>query len=675
MRVVACCSRGSSLGIRPGMALAQAEALAPEITVHAGGARDVVQQSVHQPLYAHALVRLAEQDAALVSVRGRVLALRRSTRMERTSLHTLALSFERWMPVAAIDGADAIVGDLRGCAALFRTEHGTERRFLASIRAWLAAQGLRVHAVIASTVGTALAVARHALHPHQPIASIPEGAERATLAPLPLVALRADPATMEALLSVDVHTVGQLAALGRQGVAARFATQSDGKRHASRKAPHATPHPAPRAALLHSMCNVLDRFDQAIGLTPEVLAPVRFIRRVRVEQVFSGPVLVIETVLLAVASVLDQVCATLSHDGLLLRTCALHFDRADIPTLRVPLHLGQPTTSRARIWALLRPQLERMQLGYGVLGVSLVVARVEPARMGCTPNLLDIHASINDQSGKGASRAPMDIDDVMPVSLFAHDGHGRAHDRDHGSEGHSGERRMSLGALLAEGAITDIECAPGRLRMGEGTFAQQPVLSLIDTVRARCGEESTRWMRRCENPAVPWRAHDPFVDPHTSSHASSHAPSAPVIVAALRPTVMFTHAEPLLWRGMLRNTTRSQCVQSAICDTPWDGLIELHWRNTWRVVQRVAGFERMAAPWWRDEWRDKWRDASASTAMRTMAQLSHAEALKVSLWTALRVQLRDGTWLWVLWEDDPVQTQSDITSLTCKEVSYAMGVF
>ena len=89
------------------MALAQAEALAPEITVHAGGARDVVQQSVHQPLYAHALVRLAEQDAALVSVRGRVLALRRSTRMERTSLHTLALSFERWMPVAAIDGADA----------------------------------------------------------------------------------------------------------------------------------------------------------------------------------------------------------------------------------------------------------------------------------------------------------------------------------------------------------------------------------------------------------------------------------------------------------------------------------------------------------------------------------------------------------------------------------------
>ena len=58
-----------------------------------------------------------------------------------------------------------------------------------------------------------------------------------------------------------------------------------------------------------------------------------------------------------------------------------------------------------------------------------------------------------------------------------------------------------------------------------------------------------------------------------------------------------------------------------------------------------------------------------------MAQLSHAEALKVSLWTALRVQLRDGTWLWVLWEDDPVQTQSDITSLTCKEVSYAMGVF
>ena len=234
---------------------------------------------------------------------------------------------------------------------------------------------------------------------------------------------------------------------------------------------------------------------------------------------------------------------------------------------------------------------------------------------------------------------------------------------------------MSLGALLAEGALTDIECAPGRLRMGEGTFAQQPVLSLIDTVRARCGEESTRWMRRCENPAVPWRAHDPFVDPHTSSHASSHAPSAPVIVAALRPTVMFTHAEPLLWRGMLRNTTRSQCVQSAICDTPWDGLIELHWRNTWRVVQRVAGFERMAAPWWRDEWRDKWRDASASTAMRTMAQLSHAEALKVSLWTALRVQLRDGTWLWVLWEDDPVQTQSDITSLTCKEVSYAMGVF
>ncbi len=810
MRVAACCSLGWSLGIRQGMALVQAEALAMSLpttsATSATSATSTALRTDENDAQLHALraqqqellVQLAQRDAALIAVRGRVLALRRSVRMERASLHALALSFERWMPVAAIDGVDAIVGDLRGCAELFRTEHGTEGRFLTSMRDWLATQGVRVHAVMAGTVGAALAVARHGLRgglsggfldglspsspcgsshslacdvgkqrgferahgrsplhaqdcaqdlgkdsrQHHSTASVPSGKERDALAPLPLIALRADPAAVAALASVDVHTAGQLAALGRHGVAARFTTRTHARGHESGRAKKRwTAHsvrqishgasrstsqadlsarghayeigdvdadgglqgPIPRKALLHAVRNILDRFDQAIGVRAEVLTPVRFIRRVREEQVFAGPVLLIETVLLAVASLLDRVCATLDHDGLLLRSCALHFDRADIPTLRVDLQLGQPTISRARIWALLRPQLERIQLGYGVLGVTLAVGRVETVRLRNTPQLLDPDATEHG----AAPRAPVEVDDVLPASLFMR----------------SDNPRLSIENLAAGGTLAEMEPAPNRLRVGSrveedahtcgfarGEFTREMQLrarglQLIDTVRARFGDASTQHIRLGDDPAVPWCMRDPLVDPH----ASSSDEFAAAIVPALRPTVLFSRVEPLSWRQDAERCIRTQLVQSAVCGLPWDGLIEVHWRGSWHSVRQVAGFERLSAPWWENGWRDSSRDTSrdafreklrdAATTAELMARrqrdwrrdgpregrrnglrgghgealpVTHAclscassvspavcgalEALKVRSWTALRVQLQDGLWdglwLWALWKDE-----------------------
>ncbi len=667
------------------------------------------------------LVQLAERDAALISVRGRVLALRRSVRMERSSLHALALSFERWMPVAAIDGVDAIVGDLRGCAELFRAEHGTEGCFLASMRDWLATQGVRAQAVMADTVGAALAVARHSLlhglacvslrdakdactqsrgedlhHAHS-IGSVLSGKEREALAPLPLIALRADPGTVAALASVDVHTVGQLAVLGRHGIAARFATIAPRGRVVAHKAARAHLHDrahdhahetacidsqgessrgeesfqrrVPRKALLHAVHNILHRFDQAIGVIPEVLAPVRFIRRIREEQVFAGPVLLVETVLLAVASVLDRVCITLARDGLLLRSCVLHFDRADLPALRVNLQLGQPTVSRARIWTLLRPQLERMQLGYGVLGVTLLVHRVETARLRHTLSLLDPHAT--DQ--RAAPRAPLEIDEVLPASLVMRAEH----------------HRSSTGSLVSEGTLAETESAPHRLRVGtcdhtdamSHTFARSAVeqgMQLIDTVRARFGDASTWRVHLCDDSAVPWRMQDQLVD---SQLPSPDEPTA-VIVPALRPSVLFARVEPLLWRQDGEQCIRTQLVQSAICGLPWCETIEVHWRGCWHRVKQVAGFERLIAPWWVDgrsnAWIGGWNDVSSnawsdaredgrgevflnahgglsrSSLVHCDSSDTSVDALKVRSWTALRVQLQDGLWLWALWKDEDV---------------------
>ncbi len=138
----------------------------------------------------------------------RVLGIRRDHAHEKRMLLRLGRCLERWIPSVAIDagcggidGIDArragamspidathdpthdpahdptprtpcttqvrqyapvLVGDLSGCAMLFRTLHGSEQTLMARIRDSFLRRGFSVHLATASTIGAATAIARFA---------------------------------------------------------------------------------------------------------------------------------------------------------------------------------------------------------------------------------------------------------------------------------------------------------------------------------------------------------------------------------------------------------------------------------------------------------------------------------------------------------------------------------
>ncbi len=191
---------------------------------------------------------------------------RREERLERH----LARCLERWIPRVSIEGAHAtmreraddaeneqrsknevrtkaparapcFVGDLAGCAMLFRSLHGTEQELMRRIAASFLKRGLHVRIAIASTVGAAVALARYGASsasrsssrsssrgsprnfpPVFDMVTVARGAELRHLDPLPIEALRIEASIAEALRSVEVCTIGQLARLRREGIAARL---------------------------------------------------------------------------------------------------------------------------------------------------------------------------------------------------------------------------------------------------------------------------------------------------------------------------------------------------------------------------------------------------------------------------------------------------------------------
>jgi protein ImuB len=159
-------------GLRPGLALAEARAMYP----------DLVAMPEDAVADAHLLDRIA--DACL-----------------------------RYTPLVATDPRDGLLLDISGCAHLF----GGEAALIADLSARLSAFGLAHRIAVAGTIGAAWAAARFAADP-----ITAAGSERDLLAPLPLAALRLPPAAVAALSRVGLKRIGDIIDMPRAPLAARF---------------------------------------------------------------------------------------------------------------------------------------------------------------------------------------------------------------------------------------------------------------------------------------------------------------------------------------------------------------------------------------------------------------------------------------------------------------------
>ncbi len=173
--IAAACVRATRLGLRPGMAVAQAQAMQPGLRV-----------------------------------------VRETPEQDQAALNKVAAWCLRYTPLTRAVPPDGVWLDLTGCAHL----HGGESALLSDLAARLSRAGLHNRIALADTPGAAHALAHYGA---QPLTIAPPGDQQALLA-LPVAALRIGDEAAALLRRLGLRRIGDLAALPRAPLARRLGT-------------------------------------------------------------------------------------------------------------------------------------------------------------------------------------------------------------------------------------------------------------------------------------------------------------------------------------------------------------------------------------------------------------------------------------------------------------------
>ena len=167
--------------------------------------------------------------------------------------------------------------------------YSNEEALLTDISIRLERAKLSVRCAIAPSIGAAWALARFSEHSHTITARTANSAEiRATLAQLPVAALRLNPHILESLESIGIEQIGQLFMLPRKKLAVRFGVE------------------------------LITRIDQALGYATEQIKPVLVSQPLVIHKVFEPYLFKTEAVHLAVVKLLQFAFEKLSSRGMLV---------------------------------------------------------------------------------------------------------------------------------------------------------------------------------------------------------------------------------------------------------------------------------------------------------------------------------------------------------------------
>ncbi len=283
------------------------------------------------------------------------------------ALSALAAWCGRFTPWVATDrsgcdagGAAGLLLDVTGCAHLF----GGEEALLAALVAGLESQGYTARTALADTPGLAWAVARFApaegADPSAdqgagPSASggaatrvVPPGAAKATLAELPVAALRLAPGQVELLQRLGLRRVGDLYALPAGSLARRFGPM------------------------------VAHRLAQALGRAREAISPLTpvppFVERLALPEPSDAP----EAIALGLEALILALCRRLEERGQGARRLVFTLYRADGSLGRLRLGTSRPSREPQHLKRLFAQRLERVDPGFGVEVMTLAATAAEP---------------------------------------------------------------------------------------------------------------------------------------------------------------------------------------------------------------------------------------------------------------------------------------------------------
>jgi len=249
---------------------------------------------------------------------------------DAASLRGLAAWSSRFSPLVAVD-RDGLLMDVSGCALVF----GGEERLFAFAKEQYAALGFEARMAIAPTFGCAWGMARFGTP-----GIVREGEAKRALLGLPLAALRITNAAVQSLQEVGIDRIGQVMELPRSLLPSRFGDE------------------------------LLFRLDQAIGHALELIEPVRVAAPPAVSQVFDGPTTQWEAIEACTRMLIERLASILKERESGARRIDILLERSDLPPALLTLTLSRPTRDVRHLWSLVRPRLERVNLGHEGGGVD-----------------------------------------------------------------------------------------------------------------------------------------------------------------------------------------------------------------------------------------------------------------------------------------------------------------
>ncbi len=237
---------------------------------------------------------------------------------------------ERYTPLVALSGADDLMLDITGCAHLF----GGEAALLADVQARIGDQGFAGRAAIADTPGGAWALSRYGAP-----TVVPVGGLAAALEPLPMAALRLDVETVAAMDRVGLKTIGQVIAMPRAPLAARFG-----------------------AALIRQL-------DRALGHDEEAISPRRPTPSLMSERRFAEPIAREEDIAATLAALAASLAEALERHGQGARLLDYSLFRVDGVVARIRVGASRPVRSPKLILSLFREKFaalgDSLDAGFG----------------------------------------------------------------------------------------------------------------------------------------------------------------------------------------------------------------------------------------------------------------------------------------------------------------------
>ncbi|WP_166416267.1 Y-family DNA polymerase [Cochlodiniinecator piscidefendens] len=251
-------------------------------------------------------------------------------------LRTLRRWANRYSPWIGLEGNDGLTLDATGSTHLF----GNEATMISDMQQRLAHAGITACFGVGTSRGAAWALA------HYSDAPVPDDMQ-ATLAVLPVAALRIDHKTDVALQRLGLRSIGDLIATERGPLARRFGT------------------------------NLLLRLDQVLGVQPESITPLKDPPHYAVRMTLPEPIGLCADVMAGVERLLSQLCHKLAADGIGARVLVLTLRRVDREAQEVELRLARALHDSARILPLFQRGVDDVDAGFGIDQLRLMATQVE----------------------------------------------------------------------------------------------------------------------------------------------------------------------------------------------------------------------------------------------------------------------------------------------------------